>query len=258
VDAAQLIDAMPMFDDLPEEILDDLAGRVRRKTASAGGSIVRQGDVADAFYIVRKGVLHVVQEDPSTGDEQIVRVLGRGDAFGELGLVRSAPRAATVRSSTHSQVFEIDKGTFERLLADTIHIPQFGPSLQAMAELKAIPAFSHLELDQLEELLKFGEWVNIGPHHAIFKQGEPGDAFYAIRSGQAEVVRDRRVVQSLGPGDHFGELALLRKAPRAATVRTVTPVRAYRVDPRGFNRLVRKAFKRGALAAPELNRTWQH
>jgi CRP-like cAMP-binding protein len=247
VEAAQLIDGLPMFQDLPEEVLNDLAGRVRLRSFARGQAVVRQGERADAFYVVRRGTLQAIEEDPDTGDERTLRTIGRGESFGELGLLQSQPRAATVRAAEEAQLFEIDKGTFDQLLADMATVPEFAPTLEAVAELRSLPAFEHLEPAQLTELLALGEWVNLPPDQTVIEQGEVGDAFYAIWSGQVEVVQDRSPVRTLGPGSYFGEIALLMDVPRTASIRTLTPLRAYRLDREGFDRLVGDAFRTGTL-----------
>jgi CRP-like cAMP-binding protein/Zn-dependent protease len=259
VEAAALIDKLPMFDELPEDVLSDLAGRVSLRTFAKGQPVVRQGDRAEAFFLVRTGTLQVVDQDEKTGNERVLRTLGRGESFGELGLVQGSPRAATVRAVEESQVFEIDKGTFDRLLADMIHVPEFAPTLQAVSELRELPSFAYLEPDELTELLELGEWVNVQPGEIVVEQGAVGDAFYAIRSGQVDIVKDGEVVNTLGPGQFFGEVALLLDVPRTATVRARTPVRAYRLTREGFDRLIARAFKKGTLN-PQMpqDRTWQH
>jgi CRP-like cAMP-binding protein len=248
VEAAELIDALPLFDDVPEDVLSELAGRVRLRSFRAGQAIVRQGERADAFYVVRRGVLQVVEEDPETGaDVRTLRVLGRGEPFGELGLVEAAPRAATVRATSDGEVFVIDKGTFGELLSRHIEMPSFAPTLAAIAEVRGLPCFAHLEFDELAELVEHGRRVQVPPGQAIVTEGEPGDAFYAMISGQVEVLEGERAVTTLGPGSHFGEIALLLDVPRTATVRAATPVTAFRLDHEGFDTLVRDAFRQGTL-----------
>jgi CRP-like cAMP-binding protein len=220
---------------------------VKLRTFAPGQPVVRQGERADAFYVVRSGALNIVEEDPNGANERVLRTITRGESFGELGLAKAAPRAATVRAGEESQLFEVDKGTFDRLLADMIHVPEFAPTLQAVNDLRELSAFSHLEPDELNELLEHGEWVNVPPGETIIEQGEAGDAFYAIRSGQMEVIKDGEQVGTVGPGSYVGEIALLLDVPRTATVRARTPVRAYRLDREGFDALVGDAFRKGSL-----------
>lgn len=75
-----------------------------------------------------------------------------------------------------------------------------------------------------------------GPGEVIFREGDQGRHVYVIKSGTVEVLVKRpdgsqEVIRRLGSGDHFGEMALLRKAPRSATVRTVTPVQVFKMAP---------------------------
>jgi CRP-like cAMP-binding protein len=248
VEAAEMIDQLSIFEDVPEDTLSELAGRVRLRSFSAGQPVVRQGERAQGFYVVRKGVLRVVEEDPATGEEiRTLRSLGRGESFGELGLVEGAPRGATVRAAGDVDVFEIDKGTFDELLADILQAPQFAPTMQSVADLRKMDAFSHLEMDELVEVVEQGEWVNVAPGEPIVEQGEEGDAFFAISSGQVDVWQDGQSIRTMGPGAHFGEIALLLDVPRTATVRAVTAVRAFRLGREGFDRLIRDSFHKGTM-----------
>lgn len=260
VEAAELIDALPLFDDLDAEVLSDLAGRVRLRTFPKGQAIVRQGERADAFYVVRRGVVRVVEEEPETGNEiRTLRVLGRGEGFGEVGLAEAATRTATVRVAEDAEVYEIAKGMFDELLADTLRAPKFAPTMQAIVELRQMACFSHLEPDELAELLGHGGWVNVRPGETIMEQGEVGDAFYALSAGQVEVLEDGVKVRTMGAGSHFGEIALLLDVPRTATVRAVTPARAFRVDREAFDGLVKDSFRKGTLnPAISLDRVWEH
>ena len=73
VEAAELIDALPIFEDVPVDVLNELAGRVRLRTLATNQPVFRQGDRPTAFYVVRNGILEVVEEDPETGDEHQIR-----------------------------------------------------------------------------------------------------------------------------------------------------------------------------------------
>jgi CRP-like cAMP-binding protein len=257
VEAAEMIDALPAFDELPEDVLSDLAGRVRLVGVRPGAPVFRQGDRPDAFYVVRRGTLRIEEEHPDTGDTVVLRMLSRGDSFGELGLLESSPRAATVRADTDAELFAVDEATFDRLLAEAIDVPAFKLTLQTLAELRDMPAFSTLDTEELSELLDHGRWVTAVPGDVLVEQGATGDAFYAIRSGQAEVIRDGATIGTLGPGSHFGEIALLRDVPRTASVVARTPLRSFRLDREGFDRVVRQAFSQGTLKMP-VDKTWQH
>ena len=73
--------------------------------------------------------------------------------------------------------------------------------------------------------------VHFAPGEVIFRQGDEGDFLYSIIDGQVEVVREEpegkeQVIRQLGPGEYFGEMALIRHSPRTATVRALTAVNA--------------------------------
>ena len=121
------------------------------------------------------------------------------------------------------------------------------PGGQQLAELREQPCFAHLGTDQLVELLDRGEWITVAPGHAVIEQGDEGDSFYAVSSGQFGVVTDGHLKQTIGPGAYFGEIALLLDVPRTASVIARTPSRVFRLDREGFDQLLAGSFRRGAL-----------
>src|SRR5215203_3999871 len=85
--------------------------------------------------------------------------------------------------------------------------------------LRGLPMLQPLPLPAIEQLARGLEPVRVQAGQAVFRQGDPADRFYVIETGAADVVGDGRLVTALGPGDGFGEIALLRRVRRTATVR---------------------------------------
>ena len=81
----------------------------------------------------------------------------------------------------------------------------------------------------------------------LIQQGEAGDTFFVIGAGQVDVDRDDEIVATLGPGQHFGEIALLTDAPRNASVTAHTPLRVFALDREGFVSVIASTFRRGAV-----------
>jgi CRP/FNR family transcriptional regulator, cyclic AMP receptor protein len=110
--------------------------------------------------------------------------------------------------------------------------------------LGRVPLFAGLSRTHRSRI---GELTEDGVYHAgrvIVKRGDPGKAFYVIVDGLVKVVRGKIVTAQaeaeLGPGDFFGELALLDGGRRAATVVAATPMRAIRIQRSAFRRLLRE------------------
>jgi CRP-like cAMP-binding protein/Pyruvate/2-oxoacid:ferredoxin oxidoreductase delta subunit len=120
--------ALPLFEGLTDEFLDDLRGRVDLVSIDPGQPIVTQGEVADALYLVRIGFVKVSQKSP--GGEVILQYLRRGDFFGEMGLLGAGVRMASCTALDHVELVRIGKEDFDRMIADF-------PAIRAGMEAKA-------------------------------------------------------------------------------------------------------------------------
>jgi MFS family permease len=106
--------------------------------------------------------------------------------------------------------------------------------VERLQVLRADPIFAPLSVSTLEQLAHALDEVTAPVGEEIVRQGDRGDRFYLIKDGTLDVYVDGGLVQSLGPGDSFGEIALLRDVPRTATVKARTEVVLYALDRRHF------------------------
>ncbi|HEX6887569.1 MAG TPA: MFS transporter [Candidatus Nanopelagicales bacterium] len=109
------------------------------------------------------------------------------------------------------------------------------PHLREVAILRGVPFLAGLAPYELERLAQASTWQHVAPGTAVIQQGEPGDAFHVVVEGHLQVSVDGvpRPGQ-LGPGDGFGEIALVLRVPRTATVTATTPVELLTVSAAAF------------------------
>jgi CRP/FNR family cyclic AMP-dependent transcriptional regulator len=90
--------------------------------------------------------------------------------------------------------------------------------------LKSIPLFADISDDELGEIATFAQEISVEAGRVLLREGDFSYEFMAIEEGEAEVTRGGEHVADLGPGDFFGEMGLLEKTLRNATVTAKTPM----------------------------------
>lgn len=100
--------------------------------------------------------------------------------------------------------------------------------------LRAVPLFAGLLPSELARVALVMNPVQVSAGDVVCAEGEPGHEFYVIASGEAAVERGGHAEAKLSTGDHFGELALLDRGPRSATVRATTDARLYVLHEQSF------------------------
>ncbi len=104
--------------------------------------------------------------------------------------------------------------------------------------LTNIELFSELSSRELKKVASFMTPIKVKPGRDLTVQGKPGREFMIIAEGTATVRRDGRVIASLGPGDFFGELAVIAGVPRTATVTADTEMTVEALNRREFSSLL--------------------
>jgi CRP-like cAMP-binding protein len=107
-----------------------------------------------------------------------------------------------------------------------------------LKHLAAVPMFQALSQKELTLVGKLAEDLKVDAGEALVHEGRREGEFYLIVEGKAKVTRKGRTVANLGPGDYFGELALLDPGPRNATVVAETPMEVLELGQREFASLL--------------------
>jgi CRP/FNR family transcriptional regulator, cyclic AMP receptor protein len=114
-------------------------------------------------------------------------------------------------------------------------------SNQKVELIRQAPLFARCTKSELAEIAAHADEIDLPEGKDLIRQGERGREFFILLEGEADVIRDGNHVQTMGPGDFFGEIALVSKVPRTATVKATKPVRALVITDRDFRTLLEHA-----------------
>jgi CRP-like cAMP-binding protein/tRNA A-37 threonylcarbamoyl transferase component Bud32 len=206
-----------IFASLSEKERRNLIDAMMMETVPAGTVIIKQGETGDYFYVVEEG--HV----SFAVDNQHVGSTGRGGSFGELALLYNCPRAATCLANTACRLWKVDQKTFRYMLANNTSSQQ----KDINEVLRKVPFLADLDSRDLLRIADALTSVTFPEGERIINKGDVGEVFYIVREGQVKVhdigFGDSSYVdQPLGPGDFFGERALITGDPRVANVTSTT------------------------------------
>ncbi|HVQ37683.1 MAG TPA: peptidase domain-containing ABC transporter [Pyrinomonadaceae bacterium] len=240
----ELLKGTTAFSILSDRELEQFSERFQLVHHTLGQAVVHAGDEADAFYVVYSGRARVIATN-SVGEEVTVGTLTRGNSFGEQGLLTHSPRNFTIRAASDLALLRLAKKDFESLLGQQPGLREYFDNyiseIAIRNFLKLCTAFAPLSPQEIRDLLNSMEVKEYATGERIIREGETGDAFYLLRSGSAEVVREsdsRKVLNRLKSGDSFGELALLTGQVRAASIITTEPSSVFRLNKSDFDRII--------------------
>jgi CRP-like cAMP-binding protein len=107
--------------------------------------------------------------------------------------------------------------------------------------LASIPLFGSCSKRELEQIGAIADETNVPAGRTLIEQNQSAHEFFALIEGTADVRRNDRKVKEMSGGDFFGEIALITKTPRTATVTTTSPARLLVIRGRDFDRVLSEA-----------------
>ena len=229
-----------IFNYLEDKELKTVIDSFEEKKYTKGQPVITQGEEGDVLYLVDSGELDCEKVFKSGDPPTYLKTYKPGESFGELALLYNAPRAATIKAKTDSTLWALDRECFNNIVKDAAmkKREKYENTLKKVEILKSIDPY---ELGQICDALKS---VTYKKGEVIIKQNDTGDIFYILDEGKAhaeKVFEDGKPAENVkeyGSCDYFGELALLKGEPRAATIIADTDCKLLSLDRMAFKRLL--------------------
>jgi CRP-like cAMP-binding protein/serine/threonine protein kinase len=227
------------LDPLNNEQIGKLAGAFDTVEYEDGAMIVRQGDVADSFFIIEEGTVKCSQVK-GTGREVDLMRLQAGDYFGEMALMLHDKRHAHCTAVGKVKCFQLSREKFDLLL---------GPVQEMLARkmririLQSVPILSRLSENKLVKLAGVMRVQAFSDGAYVIKQGEEGSRFYIINEGEVRATRlgsdgkEKELIR-LYAHDFFGEHALITNDVRTANIIAVGNVECLVLERSSFQTLL--------------------
>jgi CRP-like cAMP-binding protein len=233
-----LLGRLRFLSGMPRASIERLAQAARVRLATTGQVVVRQGERGAEFFIIADGQAEVSILE--RGEEKAVRKLKPGDFFGERALLEGGLRTATVRAVTPMRLLVFSDHAFWGELAGPIEWQRkVRQSLNERELLKRVPLFADVSSRQLDLLAVKLVVVPFSEGTEIVHRGDPGNDFFIVRDGRlAAVGESGQTLAEMGPGEFFGEIALLRDTPRTATVVGTVAGSVWRLGRQDFHELL--------------------
>eukprot|EP00919_Chromeraceae_sp_WS-2016_P058490 GHVR01139065.1.p1 GENE.GHVR01139065.1~~GHVR01139065.1.p1 ORF type:complete len:324 (+),score=81.82 GHVR01139065.1:55-1026(+) len=221
-----------LFGALNEDEIRTVAMAMQERTLKPSESPIQQGDDGDELFVVKEGVLECYKDD------KLVKTCTKGDVFGELALMYSAPRAASVKAKEKCIVWSLDRTTFNIIVKCASDKKQ-KMHTDFLESVELLKSMSQKDRNKIADALKTSTYND---KDIIVKQGEFGDKFYFLEEGEAVATKlvegSTPVLMTYKRGDYFGELSMIKCEPRAATVVSVGTCRCAWLDRKAFRRLL--------------------
>ncbi|KAK3269283.1 cGMP-dependent protein kinase [Cymbomonas tetramitiformis] len=197
---------------LTDSQITSLSDGLKPVEFAADQVIFEKGSTGDCLFILESGALQVF--DGTVDANELATISKRGAFFGEMALLNSEPRMATVVCKEKAKCLELSREVLEGTVGNLASLRL------AWQEdtLRRVPLLSKLTADQRTKLAKGLMIKSFNDGEYVIRQGDQGSSFFILERGQVEVKDGQQTLKTLDPGAYFGELALLKNDVRAMNI----------------------------------------
>ncbi len=258
---------LPCFSGIPEEEIAPLVPLMTLRAFSPEQRILVEGEEGRHLYFLLQGQVRVTTVDRA-GRTVLLAILERGDFFGEGSLFTGRPRSATVQALTSCLTLQVSREALSRHLnqAPTLRTALYRAheERQIVTALSRVPLFSPLSRQERQAIAAYLTPRSYSRHEVVIREGEPDRSLFLIAWGQAVAAQNygterEQALTVLAAGDFFGEMALVLRQPRSATVWALTRLEVLELPEAAFRTLLetRPALRQAieGLARKRLQRT---
>jgi len=224
---------------LDEDQLANVLDAMEERQVVANEVVIKQGDDGDNFYVIDSGNFDIYI-DIDGGPQKVGSYDGSG-FFGELALMYNMPRAATIRSVTDGVLWSLDRKTFRQIIVKA----NANKRKQFEEFLKSLPVLEYINENERSKIADVMESQKFKQGDIIIREGDVIDSasfVYFLMSGTCSISINsngqEKIVKTIDTGACFGEVALITKEPRNATVTASSNVVAGVLDVNAFERLL--------------------
>jgi cAMP-dependent protein kinase regulator len=182
--------------------------RMRKREFKSGADICTEGTTGDEFFVLAAGECDIIVKGEKVGAYK------PGQSFGELALLYSCTRAATIKATSSCTCWAVDAATFRKV---AIRSKQ-GAARGRLDFLKKVPLLQGLDSGTLQRVADALKRVEFAAGSKIVTEGEPGDDFYLIEDGEVKCTKkagsEEQHLMTLKRGDYFGEMVRVTPSPR--------------------------------------------
>lgn len=226
-----------LFRSLDQEQVGEVLDAMFEKRVEVGDCVIKQGDDGDNFYVIESGCFDIYVSSDGMEPRKVGSYDNSG-SFGELALMYNQPRAATIKATNPGALWAMERTTFRRILLKSAckKRKMYESLLEKVPMLKTLELYERLNLADalVPRTYKDGE--------QIIQQGDAADGMYFVEEGDVRITmttnNEDKEISRVSVGRYFGELALVTKKPRAASVYALGNVRLAFLDVEAFERLL--------------------